>query len=55
MRQSLLLSGDTLNSHFHLVKTYFEPAVDLIIAAEERKSDAVVWTKAPLAIKIPAS
>lgn len=37
MRQSLLLSGDLLNSRFHLVKTYFEPAVDLVIAEGEQE------------------
>lgn len=37
MRQSLVLFGDLLNSHFHLVKTYFEPAVDVITAAEQER------------------
>ena len=37
MRQSLVLFGDLMNSHFHFVKTYFEPAVDLIIAVGEQE------------------
>lgn len=37
MRQSLVLFGDLVNSGFHFVKTYSEPAVDLMIAAEQEK------------------
>lgn len=37
MTQSLVLFGDLLNSRFHFAKTYFEPAVDLIITVGEQE------------------
>lgn len=54
MRQSLLLSGDALNSHFHLAKTQFEPAVDLIIAAGEQEKWCCSLDKSPTSNKNPS-
>lgn len=37
LRQSLVLFGDLLKSHFHVVKTDFEPTDDFFIAVEQEK------------------
>lgn len=51
MRESLVLFGDLLNAGFHFVKTYFEPALDLIIAVGEQEKWCCSLDKSPTSNK----